>query len=46
MAIMALISPNTDTGNLVGQAKTDAKSLQLQYQPSFWNDKSIKIDLK
>lgn len=36
----------TVTGNLVGQAKTDAKSLQLQYQPSFWNDKSIKIDLK
>ncbi|MDD6407262.1 MAG: DUF4352 domain-containing protein [Lactobacillus equicursoris] len=34
------------TGNLVGQAKTSAKKLQLQYKTSFWNDNTVKFNLK
>ncbi|MFD1466505.1 DUF4352 domain-containing protein [Lapidilactobacillus mulanensis] len=34
----------TVTGNMVGQAKKDAK-LKLQYQTSFWNDKTVDVTL-
>lgn len=34
------------TGNLVGQAKTSAKKLQLQYKTSIWNDNTVKFNLK
>ncbi|MFD1124176.1 DUF4352 domain-containing protein [Lentilactobacillus raoultii] len=32
------------SGNLIGQAKKNAK-LKLEYQPSFLDDKTIKVDL-
>ena len=34
------------TGNMVGQARTSVSKLQLQYQTSVWNDKTVKFDLK
>lgn len=34
------------TGNMVGQASTSVSKLQLQYQTSVWNDKTVKFDLK
>lgn len=34
----------TVTGNLIGQAKTNAK-LKLEYKPSFWDDKTLDISL-
>lgn len=45
----ALDSGTLDTGasvsgNLVGQASTDAK-LKLEYQPSFWNDETVDVNL-
>ncbi len=36
----------TVTGNLYGEASTTATSLKLQYQTSFWNDKTVDITLK
>lgn len=32
------------TGNLIGQAKRDA-NLKLEYQPSVWNDETVKVSL-
>lgn len=32
------------SGNLVGQAATDAK-LKLEYQPSFWDDATVDVSL-
>lgn len=32
------------TGNLIGQAKRDA-NLTLHYQPSIWNDETVKVAL-
>lgn len=32
------------SGNLIGQAKKNAK-LKLEYQPSFLNDKTVKVSL-
>lgn len=34
------------SGNLVGEAKTSAKTLQLQYKTSIWNDNTVKFKLK
>ncbi|KRM13297.1 DUF4352 domain-containing protein [Paucilactobacillus suebicus] len=34
------------TGNLVGQASKNSTKLQLQYKTSFWNDKTVKFNLK
>ncbi len=34
------------TGNMVGQASTSVSKLQLQYQTSVWNNKTVKFDLK
>lgn len=34
------------TGNLVGQVDPNTSKLQLQYKPSFWNDQTVKFDLK
>ncbi|WP_208611150.1 MULTISPECIES: DUF4352 domain-containing protein [Listeria] len=34
------------TGNLIGQSKTDSKSLKLQYQTSYWGDETVDINLK
>ncbi|MCT2882046.1 DUF4352 domain-containing protein [Lentilactobacillus buchneri] len=32
------------TGNLIGQAKRDT-DLKLEYQPSIWDDKTVKVDI-
>ena len=32
------------TGNLIGQAKRDV-DLKLEYQPSIWDDKTVKVDI-
>lgn len=34
------------TGNLIGQSKTDSKSLKLQYQTDYWGDETVDINLK
>lgn len=34
------------TGNLVGQANVNANKLQLRYKTSFWNDQTVKFNLK
>ncbi|EOD02985.1 Extracellular protein [Lactobacillus delbrueckii subsp. jakobsenii ZN7a-9 = DSM 26046] len=31
---------------MVGEAKTSAKTLQLQYKTSIWNDNTVKFKLK
>lgn len=32
------------TGNLIGEAKSDSK-LKLEYKPSFWDDKTVDVNL-